>query len=584
MAEEKRRSALKKLRDEMRVLLRLSPERRVEVRQELIDDAIPGVRYYILMTVASLISGLGLVINSPAVIIGAMLISPLMSPIFGVALGLIRGNTLLARRAFAGVVGGVALGVASGFLIGILPLRFDVTPEMLARTQPTLLDLGVAMLAGFAGCLALVDERMSPVLPGIAIATSLVPPLAASGLCFALGAPQGGLSAALLFVANFLAMLLVAGGVFIAAGFASKREMGSRKELMRRFSIALVSLILVAGFLSFTLYSAVTHEIMHDRVKAIFEEALAEEPATTLDEIHYKRRWRAVDILAVLKSAKGLRPKQVKALEIRIQTALNRDTRLVVRNHIVRDVSATGSTSAIVNEDLDGRFISRRLNPRVRRIQLAEQVVRERLDEIDTAFFRDIELVDVDGIPVVFVTIDSTRPVPADRVAIVEKLIRERLQDPKVRLVVRTEELIGMTRKGRMLLGDAHLAKLTDEQEAAQDHAERLARDLIENHEGLFAVNVDAVHRDAGWQFRAEVVGPRALKPNEVQQVEDALARELDAPAMFEAWCRLEIIVGSSGYDARETYSEPRGGNAEDEFLEAAPTEDDDAVEVAPSE
>jgi len=180
----------------------ISTTRKEAVRDEIVDGSAPGLRYYLLMTISTLIAALGLVINSPAVIIGAMLISPLMTPIFGVSLGLISGDIQLCRKALVTEAAGVALAVFSGFLIGVLPLYFKVTPEMLARTQPTLLDLGVATLAGIAGCMAMIDERISPVLPGIAIATSLVPPLAASGLCFALGAPEGGVGAFLLFFAN----------------------------------------------------------------------------------------------------------------------------------------------------------------------------------------------------------------------------------------------------------------------------------------------------------------------------------------------------------------------------------------------
>ena len=81
---------------------------------------------------------------------------------------------------------------------------------MLARTQPNLIDLLVAVFAGLAGAYALVDERISPALPGVAIATAIVPPLSTCGLCIAMGAWTGAFGALLLFLANFVSILLVA--------------------------------------------------------------------------------------------------------------------------------------------------------------------------------------------------------------------------------------------------------------------------------------------------------------------------------------------------------------------------------------
>ena len=133
--------------------------------------------------------------NSPAVVIGAMLVSPLMTPIFGTALGMIRGDGSLFGRAVRAEIGGILLAIAFGALFGTLPLATEVTPEMLSRTTPTLLDLLVAVFAGLAGTLAVVDERISPALPGVAISTAIVPPLSTCGLCLAVGAFKGAYGA-----------------------------------------------------------------------------------------------------------------------------------------------------------------------------------------------------------------------------------------------------------------------------------------------------------------------------------------------------------------------------------------------------
>ena len=125
-------------------------------------------------------------------------------------------------RALRAEIIGVFLGVGMATLFGTLPLALEVTPEMLSRTQPNLLDLLVAVLAGFAGAFAMIDERLSPALPGVAIATAIVPPMANSGLCLAVGAFQGAYGSFLLFLANSLSILIVSCATFIAGAWPGR--------------------------------------------------------------------------------------------------------------------------------------------------------------------------------------------------------------------------------------------------------------------------------------------------------------------------------------------------------------------------
>ena len=136
------------------------------------------------------------------------------------------------------------------YLLGLLPFWGDPTPSLLAQTQPTLIDLLVAALAGFAGVLAMIDERVSPALPGVAIATALNPPVAAIGLCLAFGAYEGAWGAFLLFFANVLAILAVAAVLFLIAGFVTRAEIGSVRGLARRFAPAAIGLVLVTALLT----------------------------------------------------------------------------------------------------------------------------------------------------------------------------------------------------------------------------------------------------------------------------------------------------------------------------------------------
>ena len=145
---------------------RVSPQRAREIVREIAKSSRMRGRFFVLLIAASMIASFGLIANSTAVIIGAMLVSPLMTPIFGVALGMLRGNPRLLLRALTSETLGVILAVASAYLVGFMGLAHwtmgDATPEMLARTQPNLLDLLVAIFAGFAGAYALIDETSQP--------------------------------------------------------------------------------------------------------------------------------------------------------------------------------------------------------------------------------------------------------------------------------------------------------------------------------------------------------------------------------------------------------------------------------------
>lgn len=130
------------------VLWSVSPQRKAQVISDTATDSIPRPLYYVLLLASAGIAAFGLLANSAAVVIGAMLVSPLMAPIFGMALALSRGDLHLLRNAMISEFGGVLLIIAFALILGLLPFALEVTPEMLARTKPSLLDLFVAALAG----------------------------------------------------------------------------------------------------------------------------------------------------------------------------------------------------------------------------------------------------------------------------------------------------------------------------------------------------------------------------------------------------------------------------------------------------
>lgn len=172
-------------------------------------DARLDKKFLLLIILASAIATLGLLQSSTAVVIGAMLVSPLMGPIMGVGFGLATIESNLIRRSLVTLAAGMAVAVLVAMLIIWLSPINDVTPELRARTQPTLLDLGVAVVGGIAGVYAIM-RKLSGVMVGVAIATALVPPLSTVGFGLVTGRPDFALGAALLFLTNTLAIAFAA--------------------------------------------------------------------------------------------------------------------------------------------------------------------------------------------------------------------------------------------------------------------------------------------------------------------------------------------------------------------------------------
>lgn len=172
-------------------------------------DARLDKKFLLLIILSATIATLGLLQSSTAVVIGAMLVSPLLGPIMGIGFGLATLETNLIKRSLITMAAGMAVAILVAILIIWLSPIKDVTPELRARTQPTLLDLGVAVVGGIAGVYAIM-RKLSGVMVGVAIATALVPPLSTIGFGLATGRMDFALGAALLFLTNTLAIAFTA--------------------------------------------------------------------------------------------------------------------------------------------------------------------------------------------------------------------------------------------------------------------------------------------------------------------------------------------------------------------------------------
>lgn len=177
--------------------------------------------YLVLMVLSTILATFGLFANSVPVVIGAMILAPLMSPIISLSMGTLRQDRKLISQSFVTIASGMTLSVLFAVLITWLTPLDSPGSEILSRTRPHLLDLGIAVVSGIAGAYAHAREEIAKTLAGVAIAVALVPPLAVAAIGIGWGELNIFVGAFLLLITNLAGMVLAASLTFMYLGFSS---------------------------------------------------------------------------------------------------------------------------------------------------------------------------------------------------------------------------------------------------------------------------------------------------------------------------------------------------------------------------
>ncbi|MEZ5337816.1 MAG: TIGR00341 family protein [bacterium] len=356
--------------------IRLSQKERKELIAQLRNMAHPNISFYALMVLATLIAAFGLLANSTAVVIGAMLVAPLMGPIFGMTLSLVIGDRKLFFDALLAEATGVLLAILIGVLIGSLPMVPSYGSEIFSRTQPTLFDAIIALASGLAGGYVLVNPKLNSGIAGVAIATALVPPLAVCGLEIAAAHWSGAGSAFILFITNFFAILLSAAAVFMLAGLERVHEEGPSRwlHLLRTFGPGAVALIGLTVLLSIRLIEIVSRDQLENRIRERLREQIAElVRGAELDSCEIDFQPERINVESVVLSWDVFDAYRVQVLQNALESACERPVQLIVRTYSTHDYDVAGKKFWDQDEEL--RELQR---------QRAAQD-REELDGIETA-------------------------------------------------------------------------------------------------------------------------------------------------------------------------------------------------------
>ncbi len=312
-------------------LPKLTPEERAEVYRHLRESTLASGDFRLRMGLAAFLAALGLLLNSPAVVIGAMLVAPLMSALLAVGLGIVMGDARLVRRALErSLEGGLLVLVISALTAWLDPLA-TLTGEITARSQPTLLDLSVALASGIAGGYTASRKGVQEALAGVAIAVSLVPPLSVVGIALALQEWQVAAGAALLYAANTVSITGGGGLIFLLLGFRPRLWSRTRLQV---FWQGVVGLLLLLIFVGVPLAWLTQRDIAHARVQAAVYRAvhasLTAWPEVTLKDTEWYETDEAIHIVLYVETSAPLTQTQVNALRDRLAQSLGRPVRLRV--------------------------------------------------------------------------------------------------------------------------------------------------------------------------------------------------------------------------------------------------------------
>lgn len=226
---------------------RASSEEFKDLFQIIRDNARIKSTYMALMVLSTTLATLGLFANSAPVVIGAMILAPLMAPIISLSMGALRQDKKLVLNSSYTILSGLGLSFAFAVLMTLATPIHTPNEEIIARTSPNLLDLGIAIISGIAGAYAHAREEVAKTLAGVAIAVALVPPLAVAGIGFGWMDWNVFSGAALLLFTNLAGMVLAASVTFMFLGFSPFR-LATRAVFISLLIVVIFSIPLAIGF------------------------------------------------------------------------------------------------------------------------------------------------------------------------------------------------------------------------------------------------------------------------------------------------------------------------------------------------
>ncbi|WP_333323550.1 DUF389 domain-containing protein [Microcoleus sp. T3_A4] len=325
---------LNNIRDSLKYFTRsrIPREHLKQIRVDLLEESTLDINYLVLILGSCIIATFGLLANSAAVIIGAMIIAPLMLPIRGLAFGAVEGNVILFRKGLIALAVGTVLAIFLACFLGALVQLPGYGSEVLARSKPTLLDLGIAIAAGGISGYAKVQPKVSATLAGTAIAVALMPPICVIGLGLSQANWSLSLGASLLYLTNLLGITLSCMLTSLMAGYTPLHRAG--KALL--WALGLTAILVIPLGVSFA------ELIEQAQLEASLKRALLNRTITfqRVELIKTDTNWlmKPPEVRLIVRSSEALTPKQVQLLEAFVEKEMGQPFTLIFQVSQVEEV------------------------------------------------------------------------------------------------------------------------------------------------------------------------------------------------------------------------------------------------------
>jgi len=525
---------------------RMSQKERQWIYQSVEEISTSKWSFYVMVVLSTVIASYGLLANSVAVVIGAMLVAPLMGPIFGIALGLSSGDGRLLGKAFFSEILGLILAVAIGFIIGLLPLRLDFGSEIMARTQPTLYDIIIALASGLAGAYAMVDERISPALPGVAIATAIVPPLATCGLCLSAGRWEWALGAFLLFFANFLSIQLASAFIFTARGLseAKPHEPYTVIRFLRRFGLSLIALVVVAVFMTNTLAGLISDRQFSRDLKRVLTRETVSTTGAQLSDVSYRRKGNVIEVAATVQTPQEFSPREVERIEKKLQTLVAPGIQLIIRSMISKDFDKSGP--AFIGEAEMERREQESRNEQF--LSTTSKILNDELQKISGAHLMELSRESVEGKQTVIALIDSPNVIEPFQVKKMEESLNTGSGEP-VHLIVRSAVTRVADSERYLYEVKKEIAPLAgDELKFHQKLNAELVKSISMNIKGSTLMEMRYSRKDSRLLVLAVIRTPLNASPVTVKKIEANLRKAINPGIDLIVRSHVGTDTSPSGY------------------------------------
>ena len=307
---------------------KLSQTRKAIVLNDLIDSSSPGVDYFILIILSCTIATFGLLTDSAAVIIGAMLVAPLMSPILSLSMASISGLSRLFKRSLIAILEGSGVAIILSALLAFFSYRLPfgilatIPSEVLARTSPSPIDLGIALAGGAAAAYAMAHPRLTAALPGVAIATALMPPLCTIGIGIAFVDTSIIFGSSVLFITNMVAISFAGIITFALLGFRP-RNVDQQNKLSRSLSFSAFLVLAIGLLLAFLAWNTISDARLYNRASEAIIESASQYTTASLEDLSITSESDVKNITVTLRTTRNLTYSEVVNMQTEIAEKLN---------------------------------------------------------------------------------------------------------------------------------------------------------------------------------------------------------------------------------------------------------------------